>query len=176
MFWRAFRKSPARPHLDAWWRDAETAAESLRADTVDVLANRRTLADDDPDEAERQEEMIDGLRQLGAMAAQQTLPVVVSQHRVIGADQCHFVTPVSLGGDVSAPGKLFVTADRLVFAGARVHTWPWHRIQDVTRAERRLLVVMTGGADGVQLQCNSYGDALIVRYLIARLRRRPAPR
>jgi hypothetical protein len=176
VIWRAFRKSPARPHLDAWWRDAEAAAEALRFDQVDALADRRARPDEDPDEAERQDEMIDGLRQLGAMAVADPLPVVVSQHRVIGADHCHFATPVSLGGDVASPGKLFVTADRLVFAGGRVHTWPWHRVQDVLRTGRHLVVAMTGSADGVQLQCNTYGDALVIRYLAARLRRRPAAR
>ena len=116
--------------------------------------------------------MIDGLRQLELITTAHQLPVVVTQHRVIGADRCHFVTPVSLTGDVSTPGKVFLTGERLVFVGARVNAWPWHRVRDVARSGRHLVVVGNDGAEAMQLQCNTYGDALVIEHLSKRLKRR----
>lgn len=171
MIWRVFRKSPKAPHTESWWRDAEHAAESPTAVVVDALEARVTPATNDLDEAERQEEMIDGLRQMLALSSAAELPVVVTQHRVIGVDRCHFVAPVSLTGEVSAPGKLFVTNDRLVFAGGRVQAWPWHRVRDIVRRGRSLAVVLNGGTEGLSVQCNTYGDAIVIRYLATRLGR-----
>ena len=172
MIWRVFRKTPSLPSTDSWWRDADRAAESPAAEAIADLASRVTRADQDADEAERQEEMIDGLRQLDLVAAARDLPVVVTQHRVIGADRCHFVAPVSLTGDVSTPGKLFLTGERVVFAGAGASAWPWHRVRDVARSGRHLVVVGHDGAEGMQLQCNTYGDALVIQHLAKRLKRR----
>ncbi|MFI5178276.1 MAG: hypothetical protein ACHQO8_06925 [Vicinamibacterales bacterium] len=129
-------------------------------------------AAESPDEAERQEEMIDGLAQVLGVVAAPALPVVVTQHRVIGTDVCHFVAPVSLTGNVSVPGKLFLTAERRIFAGGRVQAWPWHRVHDVIRAGRVLAVVLTGGTEGLRAQCNTYGDALVARHVAGRKRRR----
>ena len=172
MIWRVFRRTSKTPQADSWWRDAEEAAQAPTASALDALHARVTRASDDLDEAERQEEMIDGLRQMLAVADTPELPVVVTQHRVIGADACYFVAPVSLAGDVAAPGKLFVTANRLIFASGKVQAWPWHRVQEIVRAGRSLAVVLNGGSDGVRLQCNTYGDALVVWHLAQRLRKR----
>ena len=174
MFWRAFRKSPSQPQAASWWRDADAAAESVSPAEIERLHASITHSHDDPDDAERQEEMIDGLRHLASIAGTPDLPVIVTQHRVIGPDRCHYVTPASVTGDVSSPGKLFLTADRLVFAGGRVSTWPWHRVQDVMRSGRHVIVILTGGAEGLSVQCNTYGEAMIVRHLGLRLRQRPA--
>src|SRR5262249_40447154 len=156
----------------SWWRDAEEAARAPTAPAVDALRARVARASDDLDEAERQEEMIEGLPQMLAFVEASELPLVVTQHRVIGTDACHFVAPVSLAGDVAAPGKLFVTANRLIFASGKVQAWPWHRVHEIVRAGRSLAVVLNGGSDGVRLQCNTYGDALVVWHLAGRLRRR----
>jgi hypothetical protein len=172
VIWRVFKKSPSLPSNDSWWRDAERTAESPHRTAIDDLAARITAHEHDPDEAERQEEMIEGLRQLELIAAAEVLPVVVTQHRVIGADRCHFVTPVSLTGDVSTPGKLFLTGERLIFAGPRVSGWPWHRVRDFARTGRHLVVVGNDGAEAMQLQCNTYGDALVIVHLAKRLKRR----
>jgi hypothetical protein len=172
VIWRVFKKSPSLPSNDSWWRDADRAAESPDRSAIDDLAARATAPDDDADEAERREEMIDGLRQQELIAAAEALPVVVTQHRVIGADRCHFVTPVSLTGDVSTPGKVFLTGERLVFVGARVNAWPWHRVRDVARSGRHLVVVGNDGAEAMHLQCNTYGDALVIQHVAKRLKRR----
>jgi len=172
VFWRAFRRSAPPPQTTSWWRDAETAAEAPTAEILGRLRQGVVSPAESPDEAERQEEMIDGLLQVQAVVALAALPVVVTQHRVIGGDVCHFVAPVSLVGDVSVPGKLFLTSARLVFAGGRVQAWPWHRVQEVSRSGRLLAVVLGGGADGLRVQCNTYGDALVARHLADRIRRR----
>lgn len=172
MIWRVFKKSSSPSSTDSWWRDAERTADAPTAAAIDDLAGRIADADAHPDEAERQEEMIDGLRQLALVAAALELPVVVTQHRVIGADRCHVVTPVSLTGDVSTPGKLFLTGERLVFAGGRVSAWPWHRVRDIARRGRHLVLVGTDGAEAMQLQCNTYGDALVIEHVAKRLKRR----
>ena len=116
--------------------------------------------------------MIDGLSQVQAIVSLAALPVVVTQHRVIGADVCHFVAPASQGGDVAEAGKLFLTAERLIFAAGRVQAWPWHRVREVERAGRSIAVVTTSGAEALRLHCNTYGDALVVRHLAGRLRKR----
>jgi hypothetical protein len=172
VIWRVFRRASPKPQTDSWWRDAEQAAAAPTAAALDALHARVTHASDDLDEAERQEEMIDGLRQMLTVAETPDLPVIVTQHRVIGADRCYFVAPVSLAGDVAAPGKLFLTADRLIFSSGKVQAWPWHRIQEVARAGRVLSVVLTGGAEGVRVQCNTYGDALVVWHLVGRVGKR----
>ena len=173
MFWRAFRKTSSQPQTDSWWREADLAADSPTATAVEHLRSTVVAMADAPDEAERQQEMIDGLEQVQAVVAEPALPAVVTQHRVIGADACHFVAPVGLLGDVTAPGKLFLTADRIIFATGRVQTWPWHRISDVVRAGRVLAVVANGGGEVLRVQCNTYGDALVARHLARRLRERP---
>ena len=106
-----------------------------------------------------------------ALADRPALPVLATQHRVIGAARCHFTAPSSLTGPVDAPGKLFVTSDGLVFAGsARVFTWPWHRVRAIMRSERALVVTLAGAPDPIAILCNTYGDAMTARYLAARLR------
>jgi len=171
VIWRVFKKPSPAPDTQTWWRDAERTADAPAASSIDDLQTRATRAADDLDEAERQEEMLDGLRQVLAITAASELPVVVTQHRVIGADRCHFVAPVSLAGEIGAPGKLFVTGDRLVFVAAQVQAWPWHRVRDIVRQGRHIAVVLNGGADGLHVQCNTYGDALVIRHLAQRLKR-----
>lgn len=165
-----FGARAAAPRLlgTAWWADANQAALAPAPDIIARLRAEAATAED-PDERERADEMIEGLARLQELAAHPALPALATQHRVIGADVCHFTTPASLAGQHDTPGKLFVTSARLVFAGPRVQAWPWHRITRVVRRERELLVAMTGAADPPVILCNSYGDALVVAYFAARL-------
>jgi hypothetical protein len=96
--------------------------------------------------------------------------VLATQHRVIGADNCHFSAPVTLAGEVTSSGRAFVTSARLVFAGPSVRSWPWHRVVRVVRSERTLTLAIAG-AEPTALLCNSYGDALVIAAMAARLRR-----
>jgi hypothetical protein len=171
MFFRSFLRSP-EPSADdaAWWRDAGAAERAPAADLVASLRDRMLPADQSADEAERREEMVDGLERLRDLAQLAELPVLATQHRVIGSASCHFTAPASLVAQVDVPGKLFVTSQSLVFAGGRVLTWPWHRVRSIVRQDRAIVVTIAGVPDPVCLLCNSYGDAMTARYLAARLR------
>lgn len=114
--------------------------------------------------------MIEGLEALLRLSAGQ-LPLVETQHRVIGQDLCHAAIPASLTGQTDVPGKLFLTSNRLVFAGGRVLAWPWHRVRSVTRVERAILVGVAGAGEPVQIACNTYGDAMVSVHMADRLRR-----
>jgi hypothetical protein len=173
VIWRVFRSSRARrADVDGWWQAAEAIADSPRTEALEVLRARAGAPSSDLDEDERREEMLDGLTQLVELAAAASLPVLETQHRVIGADRCHFTAPATLLLDVSVPGKLFLTSHRAIFAGGRVQTWPWHRLRDVVRQGRDVSLVITGADALVRLQCNSFGDALIARYIALRLAKR----
>ena len=174
MIWRVFRGSRARrTDVDGWWQAAEAIADSPETEALDALRARGSVPSADLDEHERREEMLDGLTQLVELAAAPALPVLETQHRVIGADCCHFTAPATLLLDVSVPGKLFLTSNRVIFAGGRVQTWPWHRMRDVVRHGRDVSLVIAGADALVRLQCNSFGDAMIARYIAMRLTRRP---
>ena len=164
---RSRQRLKPRAALDhTWWTAANRAVDAPDAETIARLRAAAAVVTD-PDESERVEEWLDGLDRLLALAAA-PLPIVATQHRVIGSDHCHFAVPASLGGQPDVPGKLFVTSARLVFAGPRVQAWPWHRVRGVLRQERTLSVVLAGG-DGPSIMCNSYGDAMVVAHLSRRL-------
>jgi hypothetical protein len=169
VFSRLFRRSsrPSSPHA-SWWTAAEAAAEAADPGAIEAL--RQATAPDAPlDEVEQQQEMLEGLELLGAIADRHDLPVVETQHRVIGDDTCHLVAPATLMEEQAVPGKLFLTNRRVVFAGGRARHWPWHRVRDVTRDGRFVSLVVAAPDDVVPLQCNAFGDALAVRYLAQRL-------
>jgi hypothetical protein len=156
---RLFRRS-SPPAADlAWWRDAEEAANSPTAEAIDRL-RRELPASASPDERERREEFVEGLDRIAALAANGGFPEIVTQHRVIGGDVCHFVAPVSLAGQSESSGKLFLTSRRIVFAGHGVQAWPWHRVRDIARLGRDLAITVAGVPEPVHIQCNSYGDAM----------------
>ena len=170
MIWRWFSKTRAADaQASAWWAAADAMAERPDAHALAALEAQATA--DSVDETEQREEMLDGLRQLLELAAAGQTPVLETQHRVIGADVCHFVAPVTLVQDIGMPGKLFLTSNRLVFAGGRVQAWPWHRLRDMTRRGRDLFITLTGGPIVVRLQCNTYGDAMTARHIATRLTR-----
>lgn len=169
MIWRVFRRSrSATVPAATWWGDAAAAAEAPTSEAIAALRRAMTGIDADADDAERQEEMIDGLEALRHLSAE-ALPVVETQHRVIGSDRCHVMLPATLTGPTDVPGKLFLTSNRLVFAGGHVLAWPWHRVRSVIRVERAIVVSMAGG-EPVQISCNSYGDALVAVHVAARLK------
>ena len=173
MFWNVFRRSPADPTAltSHWWQEADRAGLEPDRATIDRLraATTPASAPASPDEAENQQEMIDGLDALLPLGVTGALPIVDTQHRVIGADTCHLLVPATLAGEVAVPGKIFLTSARLVFAGGRAQAWAWHRVRTVRRAGRSVLVVIAGSETAVHLQCNSYGDALLVTYVANRL-------
>jgi len=165
---RSWRKTSSSAVDASWWHEADAIAARPDLGAIDRLARAVPEAADASDEAERQHEMIEGLRQLADVAALSALPAIATQHRVIGGDACYWVAPVSLPGETGAAAKLFVTSARLVLSAGHVRAWPWHRVSRVLRQGRDVIAVVTGVPDPLHVQCNTYGDALIVAHLAAR--------
>ena len=137
------------------------------------------------DDLEIEEEMLDALRHLVALAVDLEagrVPIVETSHRVVGPDRCHFSTPVSMPDDPAQPtGRLLLTSARAVFAGgARTPALPWHATREVIQSGRDLLFVSRNaqGDEGQRFRCNSFTDALcgaaIARHLM-RSRRSARP-
>jgi hypothetical protein len=171
VIWRAFKRSSPSDNETAWWQQANAAADAVTAEAIAALRAELSATGRSADDLERQEEMVEGLEQLLASRSE-PLPMVHTQHRVIGDDVCHFVAPATLSADVDAPGKIFVTSRRLIFAGGRVQAWPWHRVRRVVRIERALAVSIAGGPEDVHFTCNTYGDAMVAAAFANQIRRR----
>jgi len=171
MFRRLFgRAAPPQPDTTAWWREANDLAAAPDADRIATLKTGISDPDEFPDSAESQEEMLDGLARLLDFVQAPGLPVVATQHQVIGRAVCHFLAPASLVDQVDAAGKLFATSDRLVFAAGAVRQWPWHAVTGLTRVERDVVIDVRGQPAAARLRLNSYGDALLVVSIAGRLR------
>ena len=172
MFWGLFRKKtdPLHPSVELWWRDANASLRHPTHAALDDLRPRRA-PEADLDERERQDEMLEAIERLCAFTDLEYLPVLDTQHRVIGTDVCHYMAPVSAPDHGDAAGKLFLTSQRVIFAGGASIAWPWHRVRGATRHERD--VVFEGGDTlALRLRCNSYGDAVVATALAGRLSRR----
>jgi hypothetical protein len=134
------------------------------------LFRRRESAQPDlsaADLAEAEQEMREGLEALEAFQ-RSDLPVLHTQHRVIGSDACHYMAPASLIAEVDAGGKVFVTSAKIIFASGSVMSWPWHLITRIRREERDLVIDLKG-RPAVRLRVNTYGDALLIEALFVRL-------
>lgn len=164
------RVAPAQPDTSGWWREANALAAAPDAERLAALRAQIADARNTPDTAELQEEMIDGLERLLALAGEPALPVFATQHRVIGNEACHFIAPVSLIEEVDVAGKLFATGERLVFAAGTVRQWPWHAISAIARVERDVVIDLRGRPSAARLRTNTYGDALMLVALAHRLR------
>ena len=111
--------------------------------------------------------MREGLEALAAFE-RSDLPVLHTQHRVIGSDACHYMAPASVIAEVDAGGKVFVTSAKIIFASGSVMSWPWHLITRIRREERDLVIDLKG-RPAVRLRVNTYGDALLIEALFVRL-------
>ena len=134
------------------------------------LFRRRESAQPDlsaADLAEAEQEMREGLEALAAFE-RSDLPVLHTQHRVIGSDACHYMAPASVIAEVDAGGKVFVTSAKIIFASGSVMSWPWHLITRIRREERDLVIDLKG-RPAVRLRVNTYGDALLIEALFVRL-------
>lgn len=166
---RFFSRPPQQPDVTAWWREANALALAPTAEGVAALKASALPMTEAPDLADAQQEMLEGLDALMQLSAAASLPIVETQHRVIGADRCHYLAPASLVDQVDAGGKLFVTSARLIFAAGGVQAWAWHQVARLTRRERDIIVELRGRAP-VQLRLNTYEGALVVCALAETLR------
>lgn len=156
------------------WKDAWTAAiDSADGSQVEPLrAALAPLQEQAGDDVEVELEMLDGLEQLAAVHGASALPIVETQHRVIAGERCHFSAPASLPDDPSqASGRVLFTPSRSIFVGgARTQPLAWHTVKDAIRAERDVLFVRGDGSAAAHLRFNTYGDAVLARYLALRLK------
>jgi hypothetical protein len=167
MSWSLFRRMrDDRTHT--WWHDADRTAAEPSAERIAALRASMASPDTAPDEADRQTELLEGLDRLLELQSTATLPDVVTQHRVIAGERCHFIAPASLVGPSAVAGKLFMTSSRALFVGATVTSWPWHRVRGVVRQERDVALTILG-SDLFVVRCNTYGDALEAGFLAGRL-------
>jgi hypothetical protein len=171
MSWSFFKKraAPVHPDVSLWWNDANAVALRPTRSGVDGL-RPRVVPETEIDERERQVEMIEGLDHLCAVV-ESAVAVLDTQHRVIGTDACHFMAPVGAPDHGDAIGKLFLTSQRVIFAGGASIAWPWHRVRRVSRHERDVLFE-GGDTLALRLRCNSYADALAAAAIGERLRQR----
>ncbi len=164
------RRESAQPDVSEWWRTANALTSAPTVEGIDAL--KMSIVSDDvwPDVAEAQHEMLEGIHALVALVAvaHADLPVLDTQHRVIGTDTCHFMAPASVIAEVDSGGKLFVTSARVIFASGTVLSWPWHLIARVRREDRDLLVDLKGRPT-VRLRLNTYEAALVIAALVGRL-------
>jgi hypothetical protein len=161
------RRESAQPDVSEWWRSANALTTAPTGEAISALKATALSADAAPDLAEAQHEMLEGLEALLDFR-HADLPVLDTQHRVIGADTCHFIAPASLIDQVDSGGKVFVTSARVIFVGGTVLSWPWHQIAGVQRRERDINITLKGRAP-VGLRLNTYEGALVIAALIGRL-------
>lgn len=161
------RRESAQPDVSEWWRTANALTSAPTAEGIHALKASVVSDEIAPDVAEAQHEMLEGLDALMAFA-HADLPVLTTQHRVIGTDTCHFIAPASLVDQVDSGGKVLVTSTRIIFAAGTVQSWPWHLIARVRREDRDLLVDLKG-RPAVHLRLNTYDAALVIAALVGRL-------
>jgi hypothetical protein len=142
---------------------------------VSELRARLDQLPDDDLEIER--EMLEGLEQALALTSSikdGRLPALVTGHRVVGTDTCHFSAPASMPDIAAQPsGRLLLTSARAIFVGGgRGLTVPWHSLTRPTHAERDLVLIRVDGSALYRFRCNSYGDALCAAITAQHLVRR----
>jgi hypothetical protein len=164
------------------WREAWTAAATAGdSSTVHVLARELDALGGVEEDLEMEREMLAALQDLSALtiAAAGGLPTIVTGHRVIRDERCHFIAPVSMPDDPSQPGgRLLLTSSRAVFAGgAAARSVPWHAVGTVLQVERDLVLARHDHGTLHRFRCNTFSDALRGAFVARALatRRPPSP-
>ncbi len=163
--------------MRAWrakWAAAAEAGDAARRVDLERDLENLGLPDDD---AEIEREMLEALDRLGELKAHVEaagLPRLETGHRVVGADVCHFIGPVSMPDEAAQPsGRLLLTNARAIFVGgASGSAVPWHAVAQVTRADRDLLLVRADRQQLYRFRCNSFADALCAAFLARHLAER----
>lgn len=180
-WFRRNRASDEDPRLTAWRTSWAAAAASGDAAAAGPLDRELAALGCPDDEIEIEREMLTALHDLGTLTASvqlDGLPTVVTGHRIIRDERCHFTAPVSMPDDPSQPGgRLFLTDRRAAFAGGAVSSSvAWHRVADVLAVERDLVLIGAGQAMLSRFRCNSFSDALCAAFLARELSGAPRQR
>lgn len=169
----AGRRRPKRdPRLDAFHQEVAAACDAADGSTLERLLARRVELGLGEDEAAIEIEMLEGLRDFVLFRAgveREGLPVLDTQHRVLGADRCHFWTAAFPPDRVESGGKLFLTGTRLVFLGGGVQAVPWHAVSTIGRDGRDLVFVVPSRDAVFRFRCNAFGEAMRGQYVAERL-------
>lgn len=177
--WFARAKHGGNEVLAKWHREWTAAARAPSAAELDRLRIAFATLPGDADDREVEQEMLAGLEELLDLVntvAASGPPALVTGHRVIGREACHFSAPATLQDDDGGPsGTLLLTPARAIFVGgARTLTLPWHAVGACVRQDRDLLLSRKAGGAVHRVRCNTYGDALraafLARYLGVRTR------
>jgi hypothetical protein len=148
--------------------EARRVAETGTSEEVRALTRRLDDAGWAPDDLELEREMLHGramvLEALESMG-RDGLPVVVTQHKGVSGETCHYLAPVSAATDAGeASAKLFLTCERLRVVGGASLSVAWGSVRDVATRERDLIVTTTGQRRHV-FRCNSFADAWVAAAL-----------
>lgn len=162
------RKPAGDPRLVAFHREVEAACEATDAGALARLRAEREALGLSEDDAAIELEMLDGLEDLVSFTAEVErggLPIIETQHRVLGTDRCHFWTPAFLPDRVEASGKLFFTEHRVVFVGGGVTSVPWSGVTKVARDGRDLVLVVPSKGAAYRFRCNAFSETLRGRFV-----------
>jgi hypothetical protein len=157
------------------WRKSWKAAAALRdGAAADVLAGALAALGCPEEDIEIEREMLGALRDLAELTAAVNahgLPIVVTGHRIIRDEHCHFTAPASMPDEPSQPGgRLFLTERRIAFAGgAEARSVAWHKVADVVPLERDVALIGAGQTMLSRFRCNTFSDALCAAFLAREL-------
>lgn len=158
------------------WRAAWTHAVA-DADPADVerLTAQLREAGASATDVEVEEEMLDALvqlRRVQQLCARNELPLLETQHRVIGTEACHFAAPAALPSDTAeASGRLLMTGTRTIFVGGgRTAATAWHAVHDIVRLERDLLLLRPDQSPAAHFRFNTFADAVVAAFLARHFR------
>jgi hypothetical protein len=167
--------------LEAWrqeWARALPAADAERIQALRASLDEIAGGHDDEERFEIEREMLEGLEAATALStrlATSDPPSLVTGHKLVGNDSCHFSAPASLPDDPAQPtGTLLLTGRRLLFVGgSRALSVAWHNVARCTFDDRDLVVVRTDRPDLHRFRCNTYADGLSAACLARHLAARP---
>jgi hypothetical protein len=189
MGWLGWLRGKPRSAVDSriteWhtaWKVALPAPDRQQTAALRAQLDGLALPEED---IEIEREMLEGLEQLAELVEKshtEGLPTIVTGHRVVGADVCHFTASASIPDDPAQPsGRLILTSTRAIFVGgAQGLTLRWHSLAEPIHAERDVLLVRADGQSMHRFRCNSFADAMaaafIARQLTAAGSRRVVPK
>lgn len=181
-WWMGRGSSAEDNRLRAWRAGWAQVAASPAAERIERLRIDLDGMGLSADEIEIEREMLDALMEREALASAvrlSGLPSVVTGHRVVGAERCHFTAPASMPDEPGQPGgRLLLTSGRAIFVGgANGVSAAWHSVGDAHHLDRDVVLVRSDRDRIHRFRCNTFGDAMraafIARALVAARR---APR
>lgn len=160
--------------LSQWRTEWEAAVRSGEAGATGRLRSSLDEFGLPEEDVEIEREMLDALERLTEVTSRvssEGLPALVTGHRVVGGDVCHFSSPVSMPDEPSQPsGRLLLTGARAIFVGgANGAAVAWHAVAEVHCQSRDLVLVRRDRERVYRFRCNSYADALVAAFLARRI-------